>query len=489
MASIGDRSQDRDQSSVRDEKGNPFVTFSRLVDQQISSFFHTLTSFPSSSKPQSSNLFSSNLTEEQQSAREEDEAFNKWVKEETEKFHKESTARLKERFRRETQDKANPYSSPPSDFTEQQLLSKEEEQEYQHWFQDGADEMARKARASNIQRWRRETQQDGRAPYAQPSSQPISQGQPRKPTDDEHGEAGSILELLHDAVSEGRLKIVDNVKREDSQLRCPYQPAYDEEEDDDDDEEDDDDDDPEESRVRGVRLMVPRWCRPFIRVVPEDCLTDDPEDRHPFREYTTRWRKAFEDLLRIQHGLEPSGTYLQDGEEDKGEWVDSLHKQGLIDRSPFCRLRDLHESPATRQPENDAEEDAPTELDLYERFLGARAPHFTTNASAQTFSSNTGSQSAPNQTDLISTMTTTQRHTLPDGSVYTKIVLKRGFSDGREETTETEHTTHGLPSLNARKQIQQQPKETIKASLPALGYDGKVKQAIEEKKKGGWFWS
>ncbi|KAL8702006.1 MAG: hypothetical protein Q9201_004613 [Fulgogasparrea decipioides] len=482
MASAGDRSQDRDQPSVRDEKGNPFVTFSRLVDQQLSSLFHTLTSFPSSSKPQSSNLFSSNLTEEHPSAREEDEALNKWIEEGAEKFRNESTARLKEQFRRETQGKANPYHSPPSDFTEQQLLSKKEEQEYQKWLQDGA-EIARKARASNIPQWRRETQ---------PSLPPISQGQPRKPTDQEHGEAGSILELLHDAVSDGRLKVADNVKREDSQLRCPYRPAYDEEEDVDDDE---NDDEPEESRVRGVRLMVPRWCRPFIRVVPEDYLTDDPyspaqnEDRHPFREYSTRCRKAFEDLLRIQHGLEPLGTYHGDGKEDKGKWVESMHKQRLIDRSPFCRLRDLLEGPATRQPENDAEEDAPTALDLYERFLGARSPPSTTNASAQTFSSNTGSQSASNRIGLVSTMTTTQRQTLPDGSVYTKVVLKRGFSDGKEETTETEHTTHGQPSLDTRKQIQQQPKETFKASMPALGYDGKVKQTIEEKKKGGWFWS
>ncbi|KAL8684394.1 MAG: hypothetical protein Q9224_006383, partial [Gallowayella concinna] len=47
MASADDRSQDR--PSVADERGNPFVTFSRLVDQQISSLFRDTFDFPSSS--------------------------------------------------------------------------------------------------------------------------------------------------------------------------------------------------------------------------------------------------------------------------------------------------------------------------------------------------------------------------------------------------------------------------------------------------------
>ena len=45
-------------------------------------------------------------------------------------------------------------------------------------------------------------------------------------------------------------------------------------------------------------------------------------------------------------------------------------------------------------------------------------------------------------------MTTTERTTLPDGRVYSRMVLKKRFADGREESSETVQTneaSEGLP--------------------------------------------
>ncbi|KAL8684278.1 MAG: hypothetical protein Q9224_006471 [Gallowayella concinna] len=154
----------------------------------------------------------------------------------------------------------------------------------------------------------------------------------------------------------------------------------------------------------------------------------------------------------------------------------------------------LPEKTATRKPENHAEMDgAPNELDLYKYFLGAQVPRAVSSTSTQTSNNGIGDRDVSSQPSVVSTMTTTQRTTRPDGSVYSQVVLKKRFSDGREESTETEHTTTGTPRSELRGGIQQRRKVDSIKSTPSLGYDGKVKQAIgqkiEEEKRNGWFWS
>ncbi|KAL9033766.1 MAG: hypothetical protein Q9214_007354 [Letrouitia sp. 1 TL-2023] len=100
---------------------------------------------------------------------------------------------------------------------------------------------------------------------------------------------------------------------------------------------------------------------------------------------------------------------------------------------------------------------------------------------------------------VISTITTTERSTLPDGTVHTKLFLKKRFANGGEESTESIYTTSGAQGQGAvqEEEFQSPPQPSLQAAnsstSSALGHDGKVKQRIcdhiREKKKGGWFWS
>ncbi|EKG18991.1 hypothetical protein MPH_03681 [Macrophomina phaseolina MS6] len=107
--------------------------------------------------------------------------------------------------------------------------------------------------------------------------------------------------------------------------------------------------------------------------------------------------------------------------------------------------------------------DPKTELDMYERFLGDSSSHH------QAPSSSPGSRPSPSEIDvsaspILSTITTTERNVAADGTVTTKVTLKKRFADGREETSETVNTTRG----------------DANASPEANG---------PNKKTGGWFWS
>ena len=78
---------------------------------------------------------------------------------------------------------------------------------------------------------------------------------------------------------------------------------------------------------------------------------------------------------------------------------------------------------------------------------------------------------------LISTLTTTERTTLPDGSVHTKMVLKKRFADGREENTETTHTTKDQRST------------VVSEKADALKNGGADEAEKPKEKTKGWFWA
>ena len=91
---------------------------------------------------------------------------------------------------------------------------------------------------------------------------------------------------------------------------------------------------------------------------------------------------------------------------------------------------------------------------------------------------------------IISTLTTTERITHADGSTHTKMVLKKRFADGREESTETTHTTHGhdhhlhQDDKKPRRIAEEQP-----GSEAAKKADDETEKPQEKKKKSGWFWN
>ena len=168
----------------------------------------------------------------------------------------------------------------------------------------------------------------------------------------------------------------------------------------------------------------------------------------------------------------------------------------------------------SRQPENDADEDKDeyedgefddddedddeeediTELDLYNRFLGfgntATEPDTICSLVGQSASrsfahlqhDSTPTETENNKPSILSTLTTTERTTLQDGTIHTKVVLKKKFSDGREESTETVHTQNPVPQGSAQTQQMAKSREREDSN-------NERKQEGKEKKSRGWFWS
>lgn len=109
----------------------------------------------------------------------------------------------------------------------------------------------------------------------------------------------------------------------------------------------------------------------------------------------------------------------------------------------------------------DTPESNETELDVYEQLLEkpkTTAPVANVDGT---------------QPSILSTLTTTERSVAPDGSVTTKVVLKKRFADGREESSETVHTQRGH---------EMKPWQASRA--PQMEKAGE-----ESKKSSGWFWS
>ncbi|KAL9635200.1 MAG: hypothetical protein Q9164_003618 [Protoblastenia rupestris] len=76
---------------------------------------------------------------------------------------------------------------------------------------------------------------------------------------------------------------------------------------------------------------------------------------------------------------------------------------------------------------------------------------------------------------VLSTLTTTEKRVLQDGTTRTKVVLKKRFSDGREESTETVHTHNALLEKSKRSSLESIAKQDRE-------HDG-------DKGKRGWFWT
>ena len=227
------------------------------------------------------------------------------------------------------------------------------------------------------------------------------------------------------------------------------------------------------------------------------------ERKEPFCDYGSRWRDAFEDLL-FYEGMDA------ESQEDSPAVKSPDLMQFLNGISPLCShpfVKELcHESPdcfqedlGTREPENDFEERELTELDLYEQLLqrqqSKRAQSSTwlddivketrrsVHADESKAQDTTARSETWNKLGIVSTLTTTERVALPDGTVHTKLVLKKRFADGREESSETVHTSQG-GSQNQHKQSSSDT--TAKAVDTAKPRNS---DQTEKTQKKGWFWS
>ncbi|KAF2153420.1 hypothetical protein K461DRAFT_140251 [Myriangium duriaei CBS 260.36] len=253
-------------------------------------------------------------------------------------------------------------------------------------------------------------------------------------------------------------------------------------------------------------------------------------ETHPqLHQQGSMWRAAFEDLLSTSTGRAPSAHDAWTGAHpDQGlyaawaqtprDWMLGLQCRGVLPpqlpglyrlgctrqmdgvfgrlmsgrgvgpwgeaaRRDFVELArevgtvDPDEQPRTQlsQKQQEQEQEHETELDAYEHFLGkaSSGPHKQADVPARaperTPEDRTPPPVAQIETQIVSTLSTTERTTLPDGTVTTKVVLRKRFADGREESTESVSTTMG----------QQEG-------------DGRVadkEEAKKEQKKKGWFWS
>ena len=233
-------------------------------------------------------------------------------------------------------------------------------------------------------------------------------------------------------------------------------------------------------------------------------------------DHGAKWREAFEDLLAVQSGQELPPRFAHKTPESSVDWV-----RGMIElarcqrgvnieevRNSACKTSEamkddsgsLSRFISPRQPENDAnkDEDADnddlidegdaelTELGMYDIIFNSQQPSSKSaaRAAARSFAhlqQNSSSSETDNKSpSILSTLTTTERTTLQDGSVHTKVVLKKRFSDGREESTETVH------HRNAVHQTQDAGSKSIKDE--DAGKTGKA-EGINKNKSSGWFWS
>lgn len=148
-------------------------------------------------------------------------------------------------------------------------------------------------------------------------------------------------------------------------------------------------------------------------------------------------------------------------------------------------------------PHSEEDEEAETELDAYDHLV---CPYgYTASPSVPASASPSPSQSlpAPSKPSVLSTLTTTERRVRPDGTVTTRVVLKKRFADGSEESSETVHTTQAGGRAGGPPAPSSETGETRRlsdAAAPAAAAAAAAEKPSEGReggsgKKRGWFWS
>ena len=88
---------------------------------------------------------------------------------------------------------------------------------------------------------------------------------------------------------------------------------------------------------------------------------------------------------------------------------------------------------------------------------------------------------------IVSTMTTTERRTLPDGTVETKRVLKKRFADGREESNESVERQMSSSS-NSRSAVSKPLEREVASTARQEKQTQTNEQEDPRRKRSGWFW-
>ena len=266
-------------------------------------------------------------------------------------------------------------------------------------------------------------------------------------------------------------------------LRCPYRPLSEQESD--------------EWDQRDPLLVARQAC--FARFLKHSGYSPlNLEKDRMLGESNVHWRRAFEDLMDAQSNMS-MGSY--DGGLNEKEWITACTNRwrnvdppfrsdmGLVENLQQRVLQEvdndlLRMGCATKAPENDSDHD--TELDMYEHMLAmernsARASAGTSTTTLEkTPKAQSVEISEPKSKGVVSTLTTTERVVLPDGSTTTKRILRKRFSDGREESSESVHTTQAEQDHTDFSQFHTREGQSSENSSD---------RRKDQEKKGGWFWS
>ncbi|KAH7413594.1 hypothetical protein DE146DRAFT_783390 [Phaeosphaeria sp. MPI-PUGE-AT-0046c] len=195
------------------------------------------------------------------------------------------------------------------------------------------------------------------------------------------------------------------------------------------------------------------WCAP--------AQTEDASDRRDLQEFLHQQQQNGRQLdIHTEHPVVETCNEAKDqSNADK------------IDIQKF--LREQQEHNGLQLGLRDQSTPAETELDAYEQLLEKPKTSPPSSSVLPAISKDDANSS------ILSTLTTTERSVAPDGSVTTKVVLKKRFSDGREESSETVHTRRG----HEMHPWHSDEGRTVPQS------EKKLEQQEKEKKRSGWFWS
>jgi len=203
------------------------------------------------------------------------------------------------------------------------------------------------------------------------------------------------------------------------------------------------------------------------------------------------WREAYEDLMRGEENSnqnhsrveephdEPSYEYSHDHEDQHDEPSSPKTDHALANFRQVSHQAARIDVANENCYRND-DEGAETEMDAYEHFA---AGYDRPSSSISRLLGNQYHGAANNTSSILSTLTTTERIVAPDGSVTTKVVLKKRFADGREESSESVHTQLGQGGGGVKSQISQktlgQAQESSKEKPPKSSSGT----------RNSWFWS
>lgn len=260
----------------------------------------------------------------------------------------------------------------------------------------------------------------------------------------------------------------------------------------------------------------PRWRDAFedlVRIENGQPMLDRSPDHDSRKETGNEWLQGL-----IQRGSLGSGWKLIGGADDSSFSSIVLERSARRDNDKSLTSESSASSTGERKHAESEKAEPATELDLYDRFLQdifdthereyfrafSDSPlmrllyderkrhleeweerrrqwekHFRESESSWPRNSendvpDTKQHSGDvkdSEPSIISTLTTRERRTLPDGSVQTKIVKTKRFSDGREESDESVEV------------VNPPAKQTQRVSDSNNASDGN-----QDKSNGGWFW-